>query len=471
MTAPTLRPADAPGPGRPRPAGTDPRPPRSDDAVPLGDRLRTVRRAWWLVAGGALVGGVLGVQVVLAHPPLHRASVSVLVADAPVALSGADNPVTKRFTMDTEAARVRSAPVQGAVALALGDGAVPDGLSVAAVPNTKTLTISYRGRSDADAVRGATVAADAYLEVRSQALARRREARVSATEGEIADLTRRLDGTGLDRDPGARAAVRAQRRTLIRQIASARSTVITVGNASVYPGQVLRKAEVAPATRRNPTVPPAGGIVVGGLLGLVVARLRPRRITVVDDLRRALPGTMATEVATPAPPAVLDVVATWMVADPVPGPKVLLVTAVDARSRWAAGDIANGLRTALSGAGRRAVLLDAHRADDIPSERLDYEGRPLDLARDDRVTATAVRSLVAEDASVVVDASRVPEGLDRVVAAISDAVALVVAKGTPEARLREVTERLHRSGGRVDVVLLVRRHARRRRSPASGGVV
>ena len=452
-------------------------PQRSDD-VPLGDHLRTARRALSAVLVLGLAGAIGGVLLVLHGAPLRQATVSVLIADVPVAVPDVLHRGPKRFTIDTEAQRVVSSRVLRSVARATGDEDPEAHLQLTAYANTKVLKITYISTSGVVAGRGAATAAREFLEARSEALTQRRALRAAALRGELATLHLRLrDGLKIVSDSRAPAG-NLRRRAIDAQLSGRQAVLRAVEVSSVHPGEVVRRAPVTRGYRPNAAVPPVSGFVVGASLGLLLARRRPPRIGSPGDAARLVPGSTISR-CTIAPVVSradeLDHLVSRLMT-PVREPLgLILVTTTQLDAEPAVGAVAAKLATALARAYPGTTLLTR-------------EGR-LVRPRDARPgPALVLRGALhlgpmaeLENAEVLValaDAHRVPIVIDgpaaltpsgTMLAAACDVTVLVALRGGREQDLGVAATRIGEVGGVLAGVVMVADMRARRRPIALAG--
>lgn len=330
---------------------------RRADAVPIGDLVRTVRRALPVLIVCGLIGAALGLVLVSRSPVVYTATSTVLVADAPMFLIQVGAPGAKRYTMDTEAARMVSAPVVEAARRVTGDADAAERVDIAAVPTTKVLKVTYSSTDAAAAGQAASAMTAAYLQARQAALEARRQQRIDLIGKQLATLNDRLEATL--KSPTAAQAVtqRALRASIAREIAVRRAESRRVGASSVYPGQILRSTGTTVAQRPNPLVPAARGLAFGVLAGAALAALGASRLGSPREVERLLRGTPVIrlrrrrrsrdDAAAPAPR--WDPIASRLLHDP---PETVLVSRV---GRWK-GDptpfVAEELSGVLSAHGR-----------------------------------------------------------------------------------------------------------------------
>jgi capsular polysaccharide biosynthesis protein len=275
------------------------RPARAD--VSLSAYPAFVRRHFGLlivcIVLGALVGVAAGKQLTA-----YVGSASVVVPPTSLEPQGLPDESTRRIsekdtlTPDTEAQLVRSTTVLNAVKAAThlsAPVAVLIGrLTIDAPPNTRVLTLSFMARHKSKARIGAQAAAEAYLASRARLVAQRRVVDLAAIDDQITALRSDLSDAAAKRNTGGRTdrlVADIAVTTTADRIRSLERLATGIRATPVDPGRVLRPAaesKVRPRTSRQ--IPLTSGLLLGLLAGLVVARLRPERITTANDIERSL---------------------------------------------------------------------------------------------------------------------------------------------------------------------------------------
>ncbi len=226
-----------------------------------------LRRYRAMLAALFLIGAVLGAGVALQREPTYTATVSVLLAPAPVYLDPSSSTEPKQITVDTEASMVYSERTveQVMAELDLTDSeALRDSVRVTAPANSRVLDITVRG-TDADrATEVADGMAAAYLAVRADYLEQRRDQLRQ-------QLSRQLElaaGTGelTEADEQTAAAPTLAEDELREQLES-------VELLSTEAGEVLRPA-TARRARSQAEVPIASGAMLGLLAGFLIISFR-----------------------------------------------------------------------------------------------------------------------------------------------------------------------------------------------------
>jgi hypothetical protein len=412
------------------------------DAIELSAYLRAIRRGAVAVAVCALVGAAIGVGWMTRTPRVYSSTSAVLVADVPLYLARKGEVGAKWFTIDTEASRLVSEPVLDATRRATGEQDIRAHVHLAAVPTTKVLKVTYNSTDKVAAQKGAAMMTETYLQLRRADLESRRDDRVELIGQQIATLNARLDETVVKGKAGAGkiAELTASRTAIVQQIAARQTESRQVRTTSAYPGQVLRIGGTTKSRRINPFVPPVDGLVLGGLVGLLVAYIRSTRLGRASDVARLVPGRSV--VALPkhwfGPPGVR--VHTW---DPITvgvlgiGAGTVMVAPPDREPGEAERSAADQLSAALRSHGRESRVVDRSvlPADAIPA---------LDPQQASTVLVTG-EGVTSEPGSVL--------------AALTGNVVLIV---TPRTRQRALINAVHRAaevGATVQGVVLLTRFA------------
>ena len=144
----------------------------SGGTATLGEFADAMKRRWWLLAVGALLGLALGAAYLFVAPKTYIATATVLVN--PVG-EFFDNTVDGARTnsginLDTEAQLVRSQAVSSVAQAKIGTdekvGQLVQRVTVTVPPNTNVLRISFTAATKEKAAAGAAEYAEAYLENR-----------------------------------------------------------------------------------------------------------------------------------------------------------------------------------------------------------------------------------------------------------------------------------------------------------------
>lgn len=410
-----------------------------DDAVELSAHLRAIRRGLLAIVGCALVGAVAGTGWMMRTPRVYSSTSAVQVADAPLYLSRQGEEPAKLFTIDTEAARLVSAPVLAAARAATGDQDVKQHAHLSAVPTTKVLKVTYQSINKQGAERGAAAMTATYLRLRREEFEARRDSRVALIDQQVAALNARLDETVTKggATAGRIAEQRASRLAIVRQIAARQTESRQLRTSSAYPGQVVEIGGTTTARRTNPLVGPVAGLMLGGLVGVLLAAGRSSRLGRASDISRLVPGSSVITVPRLGRPGTR----TWApIATEVLGlgSGTVLVAPPDHKADDAGRSAAHQLCAALCSYGR-----DAHV--------VDHTVVPVDT-----VPAPAGRQ---RRSTVIVSSGALTGEPGSVLAAGAGHVVLVVTPGTRQRALVDAVRRAAEVGASIHGVVLLTRFA------------
>lgn len=367
------------------------------------DYAAILRRRWWEVMLGGLLGVAVAATVSLALPPQYVST--ALVQVLPTGISDGTSLTNGRtqgsVNLDTEAQLVTSTPVATRASALLKETYSPtdvqDNLDVTVPANTQILSIAYTGPSASQAQQGAGAFAQAYLENRTSTATTQQSLQIKPIQDQVTALTNQLrDVAGklatLPAGSPDRAFAAAQQDVVGRQISALSSQLSALQATPVTPGQVITVPDL-PTSASSPIwlLNLGTGLVAGLLLGVVVvlARVRRRRITRARDVGSALhlpvvslpsvglAGSIATRQA-------YQELSNAILLGEMGRPSVVLVTAVGSTSRG--GDVAAGLADVLAVAGLSVALIDADfgagKPDGVGLADVLLDGRPvLDVAQ------------------------------------------------------------------------------------------
>lgn len=276
---------------------------RPPDSVQVADYGAMLRRRWWVLALGALVGLLLAIEVLVLSTKTYEATAGVNVLPTGVENSSVAGARTGgEINLDTEAQLLKSVDVSTRAKALLK---VPDeprdlaaNVTVAVPPNTSVLNISYAAPTPEDAQRGAQAFAQAYLDNRAAVATAKLKSDQTALTAQIATATKRLqEVTGkkaaLPQTSPDWAEADAQEKiqvARITQLSNNLSPIEAALAAKVTPGKVINSPKLPDApTDPNPTIYLPSGLLLGLLIGLGFAVLLQRvdkRVHNEADLRR-----------------------------------------------------------------------------------------------------------------------------------------------------------------------------------------
>lgn len=246
--------------------------PAATSNASLGDFAAALRRRWWMVVLGAVLGVALASAYLLVAPKVYLATATVLVN--PVGGS-ADDVVDGARTnsgvnLDTEAQLVKSQAVSSLAKVRLQTteivGQLVQRVTVAVPPNTNVLRITYSASTADDAREGASAFAEAYLENRRESSTDIIERQTSYLRNQVAQLENELPTQSVDQQTLTTANIQ----TLTTRLYSLQT--------AVTPGQIISDALLP----RRPSSPNQllvlfSGLALGILLGLAAVASREKR--------------------------------------------------------------------------------------------------------------------------------------------------------------------------------------------------
>ena len=274
----------------------------------LGDYFVLLRRRWPSVLLCLLIGVAASIAYLFVAPKEYTAETAVLVTATLPSGTSSSTRTQDTINLDTEAQLVTATDTVAAAAkvLKVPDSGVADLVSnvgVTVPPNTDILDISYSGTSPADAQRGSKAFAQAYLDQRQAAAQSSLAAQDKALQQQIDavnDALGKATATAAGLAPGTpdRARADQQANALSNELASLSNQQNQIKSATLTPGRIVTE----PALPTSPSSPNrlivlAAGVVLGLLVGLLVAMLRHRADDVVrrpEDVFRRTRLTVAT---------------------------------------------------------------------------------------------------------------------------------------------------------------------------------
>ena len=268
-----------------------------EGTVSLTHALSVLARRWKVVALCAALGLVLSYAAFLVVPRSYDATAQVQVNPLPVAITGTANGSqtvsVKDVSMPTEVGLVTSYQVAGAVAKNIGwTGSLDDLIAATTVQNptdSLLLDITFTAGSADEAAAGANAFAGAYLKQRGasaadvqQGLLKKINDQVTKLTASAAALTKSLEGLSVSSP--TYSGIKQQRDAQLAQIDSLNQLSNKINLLDLNAGNQVGIA-VPPS---SPSAPKrliflAGGLLLGLLLGCVVAAIRERRDRTVRD--------------------------------------------------------------------------------------------------------------------------------------------------------------------------------------------
>jgi len=269
----------------------------TDGAPTVSNYLAVLRRRWWIIALGLVLGIAGGVALTLVQPKVYAATTSVLVKPTGVDSGDAQGRTNSGINLDTEAQLVKSQLVAGLAKTVLKSPSTLNTLlatvTATVPPNTQVLAITYEAGTPAGAQAGSRAFAVAYLMQRANQANKDLKDR-------IAGLT--AQKTVLDKQVAAAAESASALPPTSPEHDKAQATLGILQNQSAQLGGQLnpllatkpQAGEIIsePSLPTSPTSPNvlinmAGAIFAGLLIGLAIALLVNRldkRIESAADL-------------------------------------------------------------------------------------------------------------------------------------------------------------------------------------------
>ncbi len=492
----------------------------SPEAGDYGVRLR---RRWWVVLLGVLLGVGAALAFTAAQPTTYSSSTSVLVQSTGVVASTSTGPSHSDVNMDTESSLVASEQVaDGAKALLKTTTSPTDllaNLTVTVPPNSQVLQLDYADQTARAAQAGAQAFAQAYLDYRTGTAKKDLDASNTSLKADLTDAQAQLRSVtdkiaALPANSPDRTFAEAQRSVLGNQISTLAARLSALDATSPVAGQIITAADL-PDSPSSPVVAInlAAGIVVGLLLGLALAVLADRldhRLRHPSDVQRlvGLPvlAVLPVKGGEAAEAAAYDRLRNTLTSSRDGAHRLLQVS--DVGEGGAGGQVAVSLAQSLVRAHGEAtlVLAGAHsdlagttsvegrdglsevlhgsasisdvrtRVADLPGVWVVPAGRDPEavegLLQSDRLKAVLAGLLESTPAVVVETAGTGRSAGAQAVAAASDAVLLVAERGhTHDRVLSDAADGAAQMGARVPGAVLTTRRPRRssRRRPEAGG--
>ncbi len=231
----------------------------------IGEWGRWLRRAWRPLLLLSALGAAVGLGLGMSRPVRYAATIPIELQPVPVHLDLTGKADAKPTTIDTEASMVFSERALDQVATTTG-GERPDrgDIVVTARPTTRVMFVTVIDADPGRAVRLSEALTDAYLQMRGEYLAQRRDQVLADLHRQLAQEAGQRRTVEIDGDNGL-VKVRVED-LLLEQLQD-----ITLSGTT--PGEILRPADVS-EVRRPIEVWTVSGLASGFLVGLVVVWLR-----------------------------------------------------------------------------------------------------------------------------------------------------------------------------------------------------
>lgn len=465
-------------------------------AIPPPTIRRTSRRAALRLIVPVIVGLILGAVLgylfsVVAHKR-YTGEARVLVtatgvdnATQPSARAASNNAIN----LDTEAQLATSTDVMQEAGKQYPEithesrTQFSDDVSVSVPPNTSVLKIAFTADSRSGARDGANALASAYLANRKRTALSQLDNQKHTAQTTVASLTSQLHAASLKQAAltvGSldKPYLQSQIGLLRNQITAENQQLVGLGAIAVTPGRVVEKASLPPSpSSPSRLIDIASGIGLGLLLGLLVAWLRNRyrrKVRTAGDVAATvdvpclavLPPLDKSNTALTEQYRRLGLVATSTVKD---ANRIVFTTPLASAS---GGLVATGVALALRRSGRSVALLrvnaqstGAVRPRSI--EVISVPGADAMSTKNGESIDLALERIRGANQLVVIDAFGATLGADpQAVAAVADAVVLVVDIGTRTRDVRAAVRALDEVGAPILGILLAQVGRLRRGSAA-----
>ncbi|MDP9241326.1 MAG: Wzz/FepE/Etk N-terminal domain-containing protein [Actinomycetota bacterium] len=259
----------------------------ADGAPTVSNYLAVLRRRWWIIALGLVVGIVGGVVLTLAQPKVYSSSTSVLVRATGVDDGGPTGGRTNSgINLDTEAQLVKSQLVASLAKAKLKSPASLNDLlahlTATVPPNTQVLAITFDAPTPAGAQAGSRAFAVAYLTQRATQAKKDLDAKIAALTAQKTLLDKQVAAAA---EAAAALAANSPERAKAEQTQSILSQEAAQLGAQLNPllatqpqaGDIISEPNL-PTTPTSPNlmINLAGAVFAGLLIGLALALLANR---------------------------------------------------------------------------------------------------------------------------------------------------------------------------------------------------
>lgn len=353
-----------------------------NESVDGGYYLRVLRRRWYVVALGALIGLVAAVAFAGSGAPSTTAKVSVEVV-LPETSSGA----VLQGVMTTEQEFARSTVVAARAAELLDTNQTADDLrdQIAVDNTTGSAILNFRstGRKANDTTAVAQAFADAYLAERSEQQQADRRDKIAKLRSRIGSLTDSLQEAitaqaEAEEDSSEFVQASTQQTLLVEEISGLQDQVTALVSVSDNVGSIVT---VVPADQ--PSKSPAYliwvlGLAAGGLVAAALAFVVDRsdhRVRSDDDLERLVGSPVLADVSGDNPETAYSRAAAVIAArHQAANLRSLLLVAAIADPDLAQSPVR--LARALTDNGLRVLLVEADRRGGTVDKAFGLSGRP-----------------------------------------------------------------------------------------------
>jgi capsular polysaccharide biosynthesis protein/Mrp family chromosome partitioning ATPase len=251
------------------------------DELTLVDYLGWLRRRWWILVAGTLVGLAAAAGFTAVQPRAYTSTTSVLVRQI-----GPDANPNAKVNLDTEAQVIRSSAVATRAQVLMRTEESPQSLvrrvRVTIPPNAQTMNVSFEADTAERARDGSHSFAQAYLDLRVDIARRDLETEIAALQKQVDDVNRQLSVVAgkiaaLQPNTVDRQRAEADRNVLIGQLANLNARLSPLLATPLDPGSIITDAPLpTKPSSPNRTLNLGSGFGAGLLLGIALALLLDR---------------------------------------------------------------------------------------------------------------------------------------------------------------------------------------------------
>ena len=254
---------------------------RKRDAGPSFGRI--IRVGWWIIVLSALIGLGLGAMYGASQPSVYSSKVSVQVKPITRDALATSGNSTNSISLDTESQLIQSDGVLSAASSQLATHpavtALRKDITITAVPGSVVLEITCKQDTPAGAQDCANKLAAAYLSARSDAAVALNKQQIDALSKQLDTASKALTGVinqeqGLDKSNPQKPILDNQRQVLTTEVKNLQSQIDDDNRFVPDAGAVLRTAPPGTSAGISAAILAFGGLVVGAVVGLVIASLR-----------------------------------------------------------------------------------------------------------------------------------------------------------------------------------------------------
>ncbi|HET8660389.1 MAG TPA: Wzz/FepE/Etk N-terminal domain-containing protein [Micromonosporaceae bacterium] len=247
----------------------------------LQDYFGWLRRRWWILAAGALVGLAAAAGFTAIQPRTYTATTSVQVRQI-----GPDANPNAKVNLDTEAQIIRSTVVATRARALLRAAEPPESLArrvqVTVPPNSQVLHVSFDSPTRAGARDGSRAFTQAYLDLRVDIARRDLDTAIAELRKQIDDTNRQLTQVAgkiasLPPSNVERQRAEADRSVLTNQLGTLNGRLSPLLATALDPGLIISEPSLpARPSSPNRVLNLASGFGAGLLLGIALAMLLDR---------------------------------------------------------------------------------------------------------------------------------------------------------------------------------------------------